>query len=85
MHVMLVRYMRVAVRDHLMAMPVTVRTRRQRIVGVQVMAVAMGVGVFMFQRLMHMRMGVTLHQVQQHAGQHQQRPAGKPDRGAALA
>ncbi len=74
MQVMHVRYMGVAVRERFMTMHVAMRSGLQRIVRVQVMAVFMGMRMLVFLRLMHMRMRVTLHQVQQHACQHQERP-----------
>ncbi len=70
---MRVGHVRMRVRQRLVHMRMAVGADRNLalVVLVAVMSVVMPVGVFMRQGFMDMGMAVTLHQVQQHASQHQ--------------
>ena len=82
---MRVRHVRMDVRHRIVPMPMAVWAGRQQFVRMLVVAVVVRVRVFVFERLMDVLMRVALGQMQQHAGQHQQRTGAKPYRRAALA
>ena len=82
---MRIRHVRMTVLHRLVLVPMAVCTRRQQVVRMLVVAVVVRVRVFVFERLMDVLMRLALGQMQQHAGQHQQRTGAKPYRRAALA
>ena len=83
--VMRVRHMRMNMRYRIVSMPMAVCARRHQVVRMLVVAVVMRVRMLVFERLMDVLMRVALGQMQQHAGQHQQRAGDKPHGRAALA
>ena len=84
MRVVLVRHMRMRVMQRLMSMDMAVRACRHRCVAMRVVAVVVNVGMFVFQRLVHMPVPMTLGQVQHDPGHHQRNPGQHPDAAAAL-
>ena len=82
---MRVRHMRMNMRHRFMPVCVAMRAGRYDIVCMKMMTIAVRVRMLMFERLVMVFMRVALGQVQEHAGQHQQRTGAKPYRRAPLA
>ena len=82
---MRVRHMRMDMRHRIVSMPMAVCAGRHQVVRMLVVAVVVRVRMLVFERLMDVLMRVALGQMQEHAGQHQQRTGAKPYRRAALA
>ena len=83
--VMRVRHMRMDMRYRIVSMPMAVRAGRKQVVRMLMVAVAVRVRMLVFERLMDVLVCVALGQMQQHAGQHQQRASAEPYRCATLA
>ena len=86
---MRVRHMRMRMRHRFVPVPMAVRaggrcilrslTHRFIHMRMGMVAIIVAVCVFVFERIVRMRMPVLLGQMQRHAGQHQQRARHQPD------
>ena len=82
---MRIRHVWMTVLHRLVLVPMTVCCSGRRGVRVQMVAVVVRVRMLVFERLMDVLMRVALGQMQQHAGQHQQRAGAEPHGRATLA
>lgn len=80
---MRVRHMRMRMRHRFVPVPMAVRAGGRCIMRVLtrmgMVAIIVAVCVFVFERIVRMRMPVLLGQMQHHPGQHQQRARHQPD------
>ena len=82
---MRIRHMWMTVLHRLVPVPMAVRCSGHRGVRVQMVAVVMRVRMLVFERFVGVLMRVALGQMQEHAGQHQQRTGAEPHGRSTLA